>query len=140
MSETGSTLPTPGATYTFSKTVGESDVYLFAGISGDFSPNHVNADYMRQTPYGERVAHGVLTLAFASTASTQVQADIGRPCVSYGYDRVRFTAPVFIGDTLTVSYRIDRLDEPSQRSFAVIEIHDQRGRLCTVAEHILKFL
>ena len=53
-------LPAVGTTVTFSKTVGESDVYLMAGITGDFSPNHVNEEYMNGTRYGRRIAHGVL--------------------------------------------------------------------------------
>lgn len=132
-------LPAIGDTFRFAKTIGESDVYLFAGISGDFSPNHVDADYMSRTDYGQRIAHGVLSLALASTTSTQVQTSVGRPCVSYGYDRVRFLAPVFFGDTLNVRYRISQVDPASQRSWADIEIRDQRDRLCLVAVHILKF-
>ena len=63
----------PGAEdlITFSKTVGESDVYLFAGITGDLSPVHTDHEFMkRNSPFGERIAHGVLVLGFTSTAST----------------------------------------------------------------------
>ncbi|WP_425547556.1 MaoC/PaaZ C-terminal domain-containing protein [Actinomadura vinacea] len=52
-----------GDEVTFSKTVAESDVYLFAGVTGDLAPNHVDAEYMAGTPYGRRVAHGVLVWA-----------------------------------------------------------------------------
>ena len=55
---------------TFSKTVSESDVYLFAGITGDLSPNHVNAEFMKATPYGQRVAHGALIVGYMSAASS----------------------------------------------------------------------
>ncbi|MFV0426108.1 MAG: MaoC family dehydratase [Beutenbergiaceae bacterium] len=133
-------MPTVSDTFTFRKTIAESDVYLFAGITGDLSPNHVDAEYMRGTPYGRRVAHGALTLSLASNASTQVQAAVGRACVSYGYDRVRFIAPVFIGDTVSVQYRIDHLDIEAQKSYGAIEIRNTDGQLCMVATHILKFL
>src|SRR5205807_9594178 len=57
-----------------SKTVGETDVYLFAGLSGDFAPLHVDEDYMRGTPYGRRIAHGALMIAYMSRASTAIAA------------------------------------------------------------------
>jgi 3-hydroxybutyryl-CoA dehydratase len=49
-----------GTTVVFTKTVSESDVYLYAGITGDFSPNHIDAEYMKKGGYGERIAHGTL--------------------------------------------------------------------------------
>src|SRR5213075_1155778 len=54
----------------FSKTVGEYDVYSFAGITGDFSPNHVNKSYMEKSSYGRLQAHGALMVGYMSTAST----------------------------------------------------------------------
>ncbi len=51
-----------GDEFVFTKTVGESDVYLFAGITGDFTPNHINEEYMKKTPYKTRMAHGVLPI------------------------------------------------------------------------------
>jgi 3-hydroxybutyryl-CoA dehydratase len=62
----------PGTKVTFSKTVGESDVYLFAGITGDLHANHVNDEYMKKTRYGQRVAHGALLVGFMSNCSTQI--------------------------------------------------------------------
>lgn len=59
-----------GNTVSFSKTVSESDVYLFAGITGDLAPNHVNEEYMKQSSYGRRMVHGTLMIGFMSTAST----------------------------------------------------------------------
>jgi len=55
-----------------SKTVSESDVYLFAGITGDLSPNHTDEAYMRKTRYGRRIAHGALAVGFMSNASTKI--------------------------------------------------------------------
>ena len=62
----------PGDRVTFSKTVGETDVYLFAGITGDFSVNHVNEQYMARTKYGHRIAHGALIVGYMSTCSTMM--------------------------------------------------------------------
>ena len=129
-----------GTTVSFSKTVGESDVYLFAGITGDLSPNHVNEEFMRSTSYGRRIAHGVLALGYASTASSLLVAKHDAKAVSYGYDRVRFVAPIFLGDTLTVSYLVTELDSTQAKSYADVIIKNQEGTLCMVARHIMKFL
>ena len=138
-SETGSgAIPLEiGDSVSFAKTVGESDVYLFAGITGDFSPNHVNKE---GTPYKERIAHGVLSVGFASTTSTLMIEKSGGKAVSLGYDRIRFIGPIFIGDTVTVTYTISEIDEENLRTRANIEVVNQRGEVCTVAQHILKFL
>ncbi|MHA1153991.1 MAG: MaoC/PaaZ C-terminal domain-containing protein, partial [Alphaproteobacteria bacterium] len=84
-----------GDQVTFSKTVGETDVYLFAGITGDFSGNHVNEEFMKRSAYGRRIAHGVLMVGFMSTTSSLMIAKvedkvIDETPVSLGYDRVRF--------------------------------------------------
>ncbi len=129
-----------GDSVNFSKTVGESDVYLFAGITGDFSPNHVNKEIMGQTPYKERIAHGVLSVGFASTTSSLMIEKARAKAVSVGYDRIRFVKPIFIGDTVTVTYTISEIDEERLRARAEIEVTNQRGEVCTVAQHILKFL
>lgn len=131
-----------GDTISYTKTISESDVYLFAGITGDFSQMHMNEEFMKTTPYKKRIAHGVLTFALGSTASTliQVQARAEIPSVSYGYDRLRFTNPVFFGDTLTANYTIEEIDHENLKSFAKVEVLNQKGELCTVARHILKFI
>jgi len=97
-------------TVTFSKTVSESDVYLFAGLSGDFAANHVNQAFMEKSAYGTRIAHGAMMLAFVSAASTRLverfPADPAMVPVNLGYDRIRFLEAVRIGDTITVTYRV----------------------------------
>jgi len=131
-----------GDTISYTKTISESDVYLFAGITGDFSQMHMNEEFMKKTPYKTRIAHGVLIFALASTASTliQVQARAEIPSVSYGYDRLRFTKPVFFGDTVTAVYTITEIDTANLKSFAKVEVFNQKGEMCVVATHILKFI
>ena len=130
-----------GSTVTFSKTVGESDVYMFAGITGDFSPNHCNEEYMSKTRYGRRIAHGVLLVGYMSTCSTKLAAMLGdKPIVSYGYDRVRFVKPVFIGDTITVTYRVTERDDAKGEIRAHVAVTNQRGEVAAVATHILKLV
>jgi len=132
-----------GQTATFSKTVSESDVYLFAGITGDLAPNHVNRAYMEKSSYGRPMAHGVLVMGFMSTTSTMIVAgtrSAEETAVSLGYDRVRFLKPVFFGDTITVRYEIVEVDALARRSRSKIEVTNQEGALVAVAEHILKWV
>lgn len=130
-----------GRTYTFTKTVGESDVYLFAGITGDLHPNHVDDQYMAGTRYGRRIAHGALVVGYMSNCSTQLCRAIGnRPAVNYGYDRIRFTAPVFIGDTLTINYTIAERNDNTGRILSDVRAMNQDGQLVAVATNILKLV
>jgi acyl dehydratase len=129
---------------TFSKTVGESDVYLFAGITGDFAPNHINKAFMERSTYGHLIAHGALLVGFMSAASTlavgAARASADELPVSLGYDRVRFLAPVFFGDTVTVDYRITAIDLDRRRATADIQVINQDGTLVAVATHVLKWV
>jgi acyl dehydratase len=131
-----------GTKVTFAKTIGESDIYLFAGITGDLSPNHVNAEYMKTTPYGGIIAHGALIVGLMSNCSTKVldYATSSRPAVSYGYDRVRFTKAVRVGDTITISYEIVSANLDEAKTFAAITATNQAGEVVAVATHIMKFL
>ena len=133
-----------GDQVSFSKTVGEYDVYGFAGITGDFSGNHVDEEFMKRSVYGRRIAHGVLLVGYMSTCSTMMIAKAsgtasGETPVSLGYDRIRFLGPVFIGDTITVTYRIAEIDPERRRSRSEIEVRNQHGDLVVVAPHILKW-
>ena len=137
--------PVPiGREVTFTKTVSESDVYLYAGITGDFSPNHVNQTYMERSVWGRRMAHGMLLVGFVSTASTMAIADTRESTeetpVAVGMDRLRFLKPVFIGDTVTVSYRIDRFDSAKRRTIAKARVANQDGELVAVADHLLQWV
>lgn len=130
---------------TFSKTIGESDVYLFAGITGDLSGNHVNEQYMKRSVYGRRIAHGALLIGFMSTTSTMiidkcVAQAIPETPVSAGYDRVRFLKPAFIGDTITVTYTIIEVDPVKRRTTSKIEVRNQDDELVAVAAHILRWV
>ena len=134
-----------GRKVSFTKTVSESDVYLFAGITGDFSPNHVNEEYMKSTKYKKRIAHGGLTVGFMNTVSTlmgrihrEICPDVVR--VSYGYDRIRFIKPVFIGDTVTTEYIISNINEEEAKIYADVKVYNQSKELVAVATHIIKVI
>ncbi len=134
-----------GKTTVFRKTVSESDVYLFAGITGDFSPNHVDEAFMATTPYKRRIAHGALLVGYMSGSSTDIVAEckehvVGLQPVSLGYDRIRFLLPVFIADTIEMTYKVTSVDTGKFRSLGDITITNQKNELCAVAQHVMKWL
>lgn len=136
---------TVGQSSRFTKTVGESDIYGFAGLTGDFAPPHIDAQFMQASQYGERVAHGALLVGFMSTASALLAGRViettpGITPMSIGYDRVRFTGPVMIGDTVTVHYTIESIDNDKRRSYAALHAKNQRDETIGVATHIMKWL
>jgi len=134
-----------GAEARFTKMVTERDLLLTAEITGDHDPLHVDAAYAATTPFGQRIAHGALVLGVLSaTASEIAHRAIAAGCagvpVSLGYDRVRFLAPVFIGDELVAQYRVDGLDTARGRSEAACTVVNQRGETCLVARHIMRWV
>ena len=129
-----------GLSTSFSKTVSESDVYLFAGITGDLDPNHVDEEFCRGTSLGHRVAHGALIIGYMSAASSRILEDFDRPMVSVGYDRIRFLKPVYLGDTITVDYVITSLDAARERIVAKVEVKNQHRELVCVADHIMQLV
>ena len=134
-----------GEQVTFSKTVGESDIYMFAGITGDFSGNHVDEQYMSKSAFGHRIAHGALLVGFMSTTSTMmiarcVEKGIDETPVALGYDRIRFIKPVYINDTVTITYTISEIDTERRRSLSNIEIINQKDETVAVGQHILKWV
>jgi acyl dehydratase len=136
---------TIGQAVACSKTVGESDVYLFAGITGDLSPNHVDEAAMSKTAYGHRIAHGALLVGYMSRASTLICDRCEKLMeshypVSLGYDRVRFVNAVLIGDTITVNYKITAADPSRLRTTADVEVVNQSGAVCAVATHVMRWL
>ncbi|WP_298724658.1 MaoC family dehydratase [uncultured Ferrovibrio sp.] len=122
-----------GSRVVFTKTISEADVYLYAGITGDFSPNHIDEVYMSRGRYGRRIAHGTLLLGLMSAASARLY--LGRT-VSLGYDRIRFTAPVFFGDTISTTYTLTRIDEEKRRAYADVECVNQDNKTVAVATNV----
>ena len=87
-----------GQSARFSKTITETDIYLYAGISGDFNPAHVNEQYAAKTFFKTRIAHGMLTASFISTLIGTI---LPGPGSIYMRQELNFLAPVKIGDTVT---------------------------------------
>ena len=132
-----------GDSASFTKTVSESDVYQFAGLTCDFSPKHVNKVYMEKSSYGRLMAHGALLVGFMSTVSTMAIAhcrDAEETPVAVGYDKIRFLKPVFLGDTVSTVYKISKIDVERRRSTALIEVTNQDSDLVAVGSHILQWV
>ena len=89
---------TVGQSARFSKTITEADIYLYAGISGDFNPAHVDEEFAKKTFFKTRIAHGMLTASFISTI---IGTLLPGPGSIYMRQEVNFLAPVKIGDTVT---------------------------------------
>ena len=98
-----------GDTAEFSKTVSESDVYLYAGITGDLNPAHINEDYAQTTFFKNRIAHGMLSGGFISAV---IGMKLPGPGTIYMSQKLNFLAPVRIGDTITAKVEVvEKLDE-----------------------------
>lgn len=90
------------------RTVTEADVMLFAGLSGDYNPLHTDVEYARETPYGERIAHGLLGLSIASGLAARAGFIEGTTLAFTGLEW-KFKAPVLFGDTIRLRARVARL-------------------------------
>jgi acyl dehydratase len=93
-----------GEEASFSKTITETDVYLFAGISGDFNPMHVNEEFAAQSPYKTRIAHGALAQSLIAPVLGMKLPGFGTVAVEI---RCRFKAPTFFGDTIKATARVE---------------------------------
>jgi 3-hydroxybutyryl-CoA dehydratase len=120
------------------RTVSEAAVDIYCGITGDLDPLHVDEEFAASTPYGRRIAPGALVVGLMMAAATRATADEDVVAPSLGFDRVRHTAPVFLGDTLEVVYEIATIE--GDRGTAKIEVTNQRGETVGVAVHVFKLL
>lgn len=105
--EVGEKWVTPGRTLT------ETDIVNYAGLTGDWHPIHTDMEYAKKTPFGERIAHGLLTLCIGSTLVFRLGENVAFPkafIAFYGMDSVRFVSPAKIGDTLHCEMKVVSLD------------------------------
>jgi acyl dehydratase len=123
----------------FGRTITESDIVLHAGQTGDFYPHHMDAEWCKTQDFKQRVAHG--TLIF-SVGVGMTAGEINPEAMSYGYDRLRFIKPVFIGDTIKVKVTIkEKKDHPKRQQHGIVtellEIFNQKDEVVLAAEHLL---
>ncbi len=83
------------------RTITEADIVAFAGLTGDYNPMHTDADYMKSSVFGQRIAHGMLTLSYAVGQAYQL-GFMERTVIAFRGLEMKFSLPVFIGDTLHV--------------------------------------
>jgi len=121
------------------RTITEADIVLHAGQTGDFYPHHMDAEWCKTQPFGARIAHG--TLIF-SVAVGMTASEVNPEAFSYGYDRLRFIKPVFIGDTIHVRVTVkDKRDHPKSPPHGIVvelcEVFNQRNQVVLACEHLL---
>ena len=123
---------------TLGRTITETDIVIHAGQTGDFYPHHMDAEWCKTQEFGQRVAHGTLifSIAVGMTAGA-----VNPVAFSYGYDKLRFIKPVFIGDTITCTVTIADKRDPTRPEFGIVVEHldvmNQRGEVVLVADHLL---
>lgn len=123
---------------TTGRTITEADVVLHAGQTGDLYPHHMDEQWCRTQPFGRRIAHGTLVL---SIAVGMTAGDINPRAMSYGYDRVRFIRPVFLGDTIYTTATIrEKREDPKRPNHGIVaealEVRNQEGLLVLACEHL----
>ncbi len=123
-----------GMKASFSKTITETDVYLFAGITGDFNPMHLNEEFARLTPFGTRIAHGGLPQSLIAPVLGTKLPGLGTVAVEI---KTRFKAPTFFGDTITASAEVvEKLDEKRRVRLQLLWTN-QRGETVATGEAIV---
>lgn len=113
-----------GDSASFTKTVTESDIILYAGISGDFNPAHINAEAAKNSMFGQRIAHGMLSAGFISNV---LGMQLPGPGTIYMGQELRFVKPVYIGDTVTATATVIERNEEKNRLKLETVVTNQNG-------------
>lgn len=124
---------------TFGRTITETDFVVHAGHTGDFFPHHVDAEFAKTTPFCQRVAHGTMTFAIGIGLAA---GEVNPAAFTYGYERLRFPKPVFIGDTIHTQLTICAKEEHPKRPqygrvVEKVEVINQHGQTVLACEHVL---
>jgi len=123
---------------TTGRTITETDIVLHAGQTGDFFPHHMDAEWCKTQPFKQRIAHGTLIFSIAVGMTATL---INEVAMTYGYERLRFVKPVFIGDTIRVRVTIKEKKEHKKPGHGLVteqvEVFNQQNELVMLCEHIL---
>lgn len=120
------------------RTITETDIVLHAGQSGDFYPHHMDAEWCKTQPFGQRIAHGTLifTIGVGQTAG-----EINPLAMTYGYEKLRFPKAVCIGDTIRTRVTIAEKRDHKRPEFGIVvekvEVLNQRDECVMACEHLL---
>lgn len=123
-----------GQTASFAKTISESDVYQFAGISGDFNPVHINSVEAEKSVFGKQVVHGILG---ASLISAVLGTKLPGPGTIYMKQSLKFCAPVYFGDTICATVKIKEL-LPKGKAVLDTIVENQEGKIVIEGEALVK--
>ncbi|MEM1011633.1 MAG: MaoC/PaaZ C-terminal domain-containing protein [Planctomycetota bacterium] len=124
---------------TSGRTMTEADILLHAGQTGDLFPHHMDAEWCATQDFKQRIVHGTLTFS----VGVGLTANVVNPlAMSYGYDRLRFVAPVFIGDTLKTTVTIsEKKDHARKPDFGIVtehlDVRNQHDKTVLVCDHLL---
>lgn len=113
-----------GDSDSFTKTVTETDIILYAGVSGDFNPAHIDAEHAKNTMFGKRIAHGMLSAGFISNV---LGTKLPGPGTIYLGQELKFVKPVFIGDTVTATVTVKEKIEEKNRLKLDTTVTNQNG-------------
>jgi 3-hydroxybutyryl-CoA dehydratase len=125
------------------RTITETDIVNFAGLSGDFVELHMNEEYAKRGPFGRRIAHGALIFSISTGMMVQMTTHQEAIVAFYGVDKLRFVAPVFIGDTIHVSRKVVEMQKKNaERGVIAFENtvlkHDGTTALVYIARLMVK--
>ncbi len=124
---------------TSGRTITETDFVVHSGHTGDFFPHHMDAEFAKTLPGGQRIAHGTMIFAIGVGLTATL---INPVAFSYGYDRLRFVRPVHIGDTIRTRVTISaKEDDPKRKNMGRVtercEVLNQRDEVVLACDHIL---
>ena len=123
-----------GQSASTSKTISETDVYMFAGITGDFNPAHIDEEYAKGTMFKKRIAHGMLGAGFVSAV---LGMQLPGPGSIYMKQDLKFLAPVYIGDTITATCTIKEKIEGKNRVIIDCVVTNQEGTQVIAGEALI---
>ncbi|MGA2463757.1 MAG: MaoC/PaaZ C-terminal domain-containing protein [Thermodesulfobacteriota bacterium] len=126
---------------TGSRTISETDIVIFAGLSGDFNPLHINEEFAKKSVFGTRVAHGFLIHSISIGLINQTGYFDGTVMAQLGHNNISFSKRVVPGDTVKVKCKIIELRETSNRERGIITfeavIVNQKGDVVAKSERVL---
>ena len=109
---------------TAGRTVTETDIVNFAGITGDWNEIHTNKELAERGPFKQRIAHGALVFSIATGLSVRMGQTADTVIAFYGLDSLRFVKPTFIGDTIRVRQKVQEKSERDQKSGIVTMLNE----------------
>jgi len=128
-----------GDKFRVEKTVSESDVYLYAGITGDFHPNHVNDTYASNKFFGRRVVHGALLVGFVSAATSRIDGLEPPGYMAQEY-HIKFLAPAYFGDTVATEATVTEILTERRKILLEVKVTKQDGTAVAAGSAVLKVM